>query len=108
MSNSFRRSAVIAAMVALLTGGMVATATPAYAISSNVSFTATATELTAVDILSFWPLGPIIMFPVSISRVVDGTEQEVASGRGVARYQCNGTAVNTYTAIGQQLTVPCG
>lgn len=108
MSRSFRRSAVIATMVALLAGGMVATATPAYAISGNVGFTATATELTAVDIISYWPLGPVIMFPVTISRAVDGTEQEVASGRGSANYECNGTAMNTYTAVGRRLTVPCG
>jgi hypothetical protein len=46
--------------------------------------------------------------PVSISRVTDGAAQVVASGKGVVRYQCTGTAITTYTANGEQLTVPCG
>lgn len=106
MSHNFRRYAAIAAGVALLTG---VTATPAYALGgTTMTFTDHSTYLTAVDQISYWPLGPTILLPVSISRVVDGTEQVVASGKGFVEYQCNGTAINTYTAVGKELTVPCG
>jgi hypothetical protein len=105
----FPRYAVIAAAATLLTGGSVATATPADALSGPIqSFTASATALTAVNKMSYFPLGPIIPLPVSISRLVDGSAQVVAGGTGVARYQCDGTAINTYIAVGKELTVPCG
>jgi hypothetical protein len=109
MPNRFHRYAVLAAAVALLTGGGLATATPAHALGGVIqSFTATSTTLTAVDKISNFPLGPIIPLPVSISRLVDGSAQVVASGVGSVQYQCNGTAINTYTAVGRELTVPCG
>lgn len=109
MPHRFPRYAVIAAAVALLTGGAVATATPAHAVAGPIqSFTASATTLTAVNEYSYWPLGPIVPLPVSISRMVNGSAQVVASGKGSVRYQCDGTAINTYTAIGKELTVPCG
>ncbi|OXM61933.1 hypothetical protein CF165_36920 [Amycolatopsis vastitatis] len=100
---------MIAAAVALLTGGSVAAAGPAHAINGQVRlFMATSTELFARSGISNFPLGPFIPFPVSISRVVDGSAQVVASGVGTATYRCNGTAINTYTALDQELTVPCG
>lgn len=103
------RISVVAVAVALLTGGGVATAAPAHALGGPIqNFTASATTLTAVNKISYFPLGPTILFPVSISRVVDGSEQVVASGKGFVQYQCNGTALNTYTAVGMQLSVPCG
>ena len=109
MPHRFQRSTVIVVAVALLTGGAVAAATPAHALGGTIqTFTATATTLTAVNEISYWPLGPTILFPVSISRLVDGSEQVVASGKGFVQYQCNGTAVNTYTAVGKELTGPCG
>jgi hypothetical protein len=106
MPRRFHRYAVVAAGVALLAG---VTATPAYALGGPIqTFTATATTLTAVNEYSYWPLGPTILFPVSISRVVDGSAQVVASGKGFVQYKCNGAAVNTYTALDKTLTVPCG
>ena len=90
----------------MLTGAGVA---PAQAVSGPIrSFTATATTLTAVNQYSYFPLGPIIPLAVSISRIVDGGTQVVASGKGVVRYQCDGAALNTYTANGMELTGPCG
>ncbi|MGW4059275.1 hypothetical protein ACWEGE_13390 [Amycolatopsis sp. NPDC004747] len=100
-----RRIAVIASGIALLTG---ATTAPAHAAGVIRNFSATATTLTAVNEISYFPLGPIIPLPVSISRVVDGAPQVVASGQGFVQYQCNGTATNTYTAVDRELTVPCG
>ncbi|EOD70411.1 hypothetical protein H480_00962 [Amycolatopsis vancoresmycina DSM 44592] len=96
---------MIASGVALLTG---ATTVPAHAAGVIQNFSATATTLNAVNEISYFPLGPIIPLPVSISRVVDGSPQVVASGKGFVQYQCNGTAVTTYTALDRQLTVPCG
>jgi hypothetical protein len=90
-------------------GGAVATAAPAYALGGPIqTFNATATTLTAVNEISYWPLGPTVPLPVSISRVVNGSEQVVASGTGFVQYTCNGAVVNTYTAPGKELTVPCG
>jgi hypothetical protein len=109
MSRRIQRPVLIAATVATLMGGAVATAAPAHALGGPIqSFTATATTLTAVNEISYWPLGPTVPLPVSISRVVGGTEQVVASGNGFVQYTCNGTAVNTYTAVGKELTVSCG
>ena len=52
--------------------------TPAHAVSGPIrSFTATATTLTEY---SYFPLGPIIPLPVTISRLVDGTAQVVPCG----------------------------
>lgn len=89
----------------MLTG---VTAAPAHAAGLIQSFSATATTLTAVNEMSYFPLGPIIPLPVSISRVVGGASQVVASGSGFVQYQCNGSATNTYTAVGRELRVPCG
>jgi hypothetical protein len=109
MPHRFHRYPVIAAAVALLTTGALATAPTAHALGGTIqTFTATATTLTAVNEISYWPLGPTIMLPVSISRLVNGSAQVVASGKGFVQYQCNGTAINTYTAIDKELTVPCG
>ncbi|MFB9685640.1 hypothetical protein [Amycolatopsis plumensis] len=106
MTHRMSRYAVIAVGVLALSGAGVA---PAQAVSGPIqSFTFNGTTLTAVNQYSYFPLGPIIPLPVSISRVVDGTAQVVASGKGVVRYPCNGTAINTYTANGVQLSVPCG
>ncbi len=100
------RYVAIAVGVVSLTGAGVS---PAYAVSGPIrSFTFSGTSLTAVNEYSYFPLGPIIPLPVSISRVVDGTAEVVASGRGVVQYQCNGAAITTYTANGAELTVPCG
>ncbi|MEV6826634.1 hypothetical protein [Amycolatopsis sp. NPDC051102] len=97
---------MVAGTIVLLTGGGVA---PAHAISGLIqNFAATATTLSAVNQLSNFPLGPIIPLPVSISRLVGGSEQVVASGVGFVQYQCDGAAINTYTAVGKELTVPCG
>jgi len=103
------RFIVTTAAVAVLSGSAVATAAPAHAAGGLVRyFTASATTLTAVSYMSNFPLGPNIPLPVSISRVVDGSTQVVAGGNGTVQYQCNGTAINTYTAVGKELTVPCG
>jgi hypothetical protein len=109
MSKISNRYALTAAAVVVLAGGAIATASPAQALDGPITtFTATSTALTATDIDFLSPLGPVIPFPVSISRLVHGSAQVVASGRGSAVYQCDGSAVNTYTAVGKQLTVPCG
>lgn len=117
MSKPFHRYALTAATIALLAGGALVTAAPAQAVQpagiTIVNFVANPnatapTTLDAHDIVSSGPLGATFNFPVSISRVVDGSTQVVASGMGFATYHCDGTAVNTYTAIGQTLTVPCG
>ena len=109
MSRGIHRYVVTAAAVTALAGASVVTASPAQAISGPLqTFTATATELSAVNQLWYTPLGPIINFPVTISRVVDGSDVPVASGSGFVTYQCDGAAVNTYTAVGKTLTVPCG
>ncbi|MFF1608454.1 hypothetical protein ACFVYA_11790 [Amycolatopsis sp. NPDC058278] len=106
MTHRISRYAAIVVGVVALTGAGVA---PAHAVSGPIrSFTATATTLTAVNQYSYFPLGPIIPLPVSISRLVDGAAQVVASGKGVVQYQCDGTAINTYTANGVVLSVPCG
>ncbi|MEV6872901.1 hypothetical protein [Amycolatopsis sp. NPDC051128] len=99
---------MITVAVAFLTGGAVATASPAQAADGlNQYFVASATSLFAVNQIWNFP-GPSFPLPVSISRLVDGSPQVVASGRGSVSYQCNGTAINTYTAVGKELTVPCG
>ena len=100
--------AVTIAAAALSVGSLPATTSTSAANNEILSFTATSTTLTAVAELSYFPLGPIIPLPVTISRVVNGTAQVVASGKGSVTYQCQGTAVNTYTAVGKTLTVPCG
>ncbi|MEU4524913.1 hypothetical protein AB0F52_40105 [Amycolatopsis sp. NPDC024027] len=106
MTHRISRYAAIAVGVVALTGAGV---TPAHAVSGPIqSFTFTGTALTAVNEYSYFPLGPIIPLPVSISRLVDGSAQVVASGKGVVQYQCNGAAINTYTANGVVLSVPCG
>jgi hypothetical protein len=108
MPHRISRFSAITSAVVLLTGGGVATAAPAHALGTPFrTFTAYTTELIAVNELSTFP-GPWIPFPVSISRVVDGSAQVVASGVGSVTYRCNGTAVNTYTAVDKVLTVPCG
>jgi hypothetical protein len=103
------RYAVITVAVAFLTGGAVATASPAQAtVRLNQMFYAIGPTLTAVNEVWNFP-GPNIPLPVSISRLVDGSPQVVASSAwGRVNYQCNGTAINTYTAVGKELTVPCG
>ncbi|MEV6610120.1 hypothetical protein [Kutzneria sp. NPDC051319] len=109
MSRRNHRYVLIAATVATVMSGAVATAAPAHALGGPIqTFTATSTTLTAVNEISYWPLGPTVLFPVSISRLVNGVEQVVASGKGFVQYTCNGAAVNTYTAVGKELTVPCG
>ncbi len=117
MSKTFNRYAVTAAAVAVMAGGAVATASPVQAVQAagltivNLVASPNAaapTTLIAHDIVSAGPLGATFNFPVSISRLVDGSAQVVASGMGTATYQCNGSAVNTYTAVGKELTVPCG
>lgn len=105
----FFRISVIASAVVLMTGGGVATAAPGDTVNGQiVGFTATATTLTAVNRISNFPLGPIIPLPATIYRVVGGSPQVVADGVGFVQYQCDGTAINTYTAVGRELTVPCG
>ncbi len=100
------RYATIVVGVLALTGAGVA---PAHAVSGPIqTFTFSGTALTAVNQYSYFPLGPIIPLPVSISRVTDGSAQVVASGKGVVQYQCNGTALTTYTANNSTLSVPCG
>lgn len=98
--------AAIASAVVLLAGGGVATA--ATVNGRIVGFTATATTLTAVNRISNFPLGPVIPSPATIYRMVDGSPQVVADGLGFVQYQCNGTTINTYTAVGRELTVPRG
>lgn len=106
MTHRISRYAAITVGVVALTGAGVA---PAHAVGGPIrSFTATATTLTAVNQYSYFPLGPIIPFPVSISRLVDGGAQVVADGKGFVQYRCTGAAINTYTANGVELTVPCG
>ncbi|MGW3993978.1 hypothetical protein ACWEF6_10875 [Amycolatopsis sp. NPDC004772] len=100
------RYATVAVGVVALSGAGVA---PAHAVSGPIrSFTFSGTTLTAVNQYSYFPLGPIIPLPVSISRLADGGAQVVASGKGVVQYVCQGTAITTYTANGAELTVPCG
>ena len=109
MAHRLSRYAVAAAAVTALAGASVVTAAPAQAVNgSTVTFTFTSNRLVAVNELSYFPLGPTFLFPAPISRVVDGSAQVVASGSGMVTYQCQGTAINTYTAVGQELTVPCG
>ncbi|WP_410611224.1 hypothetical protein [Amycolatopsis sp. lyj-109] len=106
MSHRMARYAVIAVGVVSLTGAGVA---PAHAVGGPTrTFTFSGTSLTAVNKYSYFPLGPTILFPVSISRLTDGSAQVVASGKGFVQYQCSGTAINTYTANDMELTVPCG
>ncbi|MGW3963763.1 hypothetical protein ACWED2_28380 [Amycolatopsis sp. NPDC005003] len=100
------RYTAIAVGVVSLTGAGVG---PAHAVSGPIqSFTFRGSTLTAVNEYSYFPLGPIIPLPVSISRLTGGAAQVVASGKGFVQYQCSGTAANTYTANGVELTVPCG
>jgi hypothetical protein len=114
MAKTFNRYAVTAAAVAVLAGGAVTTASPAQAVGPTIvnlvasPNAAAPTTLIAHDIVSAGPLGATFNFPVSISRLIDGSAQVVASGKGTATYQCNGSAINTYTAVGKELTVPCG
>jgi hypothetical protein len=58
--------------------------------------------------MSYFPLGPIIPLPVSSSRLAGGSAQVVAGGVGVVHHRCSGAALTTYTAVGRELTVPCG
>jgi hypothetical protein len=106
MTHRISRYAAVAVGVLALTGAGVA---PAHAVSGPIrSFTFSGTTLTAVNQYSYFPLGPIIPLPVTISRLVDGGAQVVADGKGFVQYQCAGPAITTYTANGVELTVPCG
>lgn len=111
MSHGIQRCVTVAAAVAVVVGGSVTTVTAAPALGGyTITFTyePKLSELVAVNELSYFPLGPTILFPVSISRVVNGAEQVVASGKGFLTYRCDGTEVTTYRAVGKELTVPCG
>lgn len=113
-SHRHPRIAVTTAAVTVLAGAAIATASPAQALSGPVQSLAAEpndtapTQLIATNLVIEPGLGPIINFPVTIYRVVDGAQQAVASGTGNAVYQCAGAAVHTYTAVGKTLTVPCG
>lgn len=114
MSTRFARFALTAVALAGLAGTTVATATPAQALSGPIQFLTAEpndtapTQLVAANEVAEPGLGPIIPLPVTIYRVVDGANQAVASGTGTVVYPCAGDSVNTYTAVGKTLTVPCG
>jgi hypothetical protein len=47
-------------------------------------------------------------FPVSLSRLVNGTWVTLASGEGVAAYECVGTTTYEYSGAGHTGTFACG